>query len=85
MTIHKEGYKTIALCAIIFAAINLVSFYVISIHVAALSWVIFFVTLALLLFMISFFRVPTRVPSINEKYIVCFFIGCYNYLYRMPE
>jgi len=71
MTIHKEGYKTIALCAIIFAAINLVSFYVISIHVAALSWVIFFVTLALLLFMISFFRVPTRVPSINEKYIVC--------------
>ena len=71
MTIHKEGYKTIALCAIIFAAINLVSFYVISIHVPALSWVIFFVTLALLLFMISFFRVPARVPSINEKYIVC--------------
>jgi phosphatidylserine decarboxylase len=71
MTIHKEGYKTIALCAIIFAAINLVSFYVISIHIPALSWVIFFVTLALLLFMISFFRVPTRVPSINEKYIVC--------------
>ena len=71
MTIHKEGYKTIALCAIIFAAINLVSFYVISIHVPALSWVIFFITLALLLFMISFFRVPARVPSINEKYIVC--------------
>ena len=30
MTIHKEGYKTIALCAIIFAAINLISFYFIS-------------------------------------------------------
>src|ERR1700733_1604625 len=30
MTIHKEGYKTIAVCAIIFAAINLISFYFIS-------------------------------------------------------
>ena len=30
MTIHKEGYKTIAVCAIIFAAINLASFYAIS-------------------------------------------------------
>ncbi len=29
------------------------------------------VTLALFLFIISFFRVPSRVLSINEKYIVC--------------
>ena len=36
-----------------------------------LSWVIFIFTLALLLFIISFFRVPARIPSINEKYIVC--------------
>jgi phosphatidylserine decarboxylase len=71
MTIHKEGYKTIALCAIIFAAVNLASFYFISFHLPALSWVIFFISLALLLFIISFFRVPARVPSVNEKYIVC--------------
>src|SRR5450432_1209693 len=71
MTIHKEGYKTIALCAIIFAAINLASFYAISIHLAWLSWAIFFISLAFLLFIISFFRVPSRIPSINEKYIVC--------------
>src|ERR1700688_2832664 len=71
MTIHKEGYKTIALCAILFAAINLVSFYFISFHLPALAWVIFLISLALLLFVISFFRVPERVPSINEKCIVC--------------
>jgi phosphatidylserine decarboxylase len=71
MTIHKEGYRTIALCAIIFAAINLASFYSISFKMPALSWLIFFITLALLLFMISFFRVPARVLSLNEKYIVC--------------
>jgi phosphatidylserine decarboxylase len=71
MTIHKEGYKTIAFCALFFAAVNLASFYFISINSPALSWVILFVTLAFLLFIISFFRVPARVASINENYIVC--------------
>ena len=71
MTIHKEGYKTIALCAIIFAAINLISFYAISFQLPALSWVILLVTLSLFLFIISFFRVPSRVLSINENYVVC--------------
>jgi phosphatidylserine decarboxylase len=71
MTIHKEGYRTIALCAIIFAGINLASFYFISFHLPALSWIIFLISLFLLLFIISFFRVPARIASINEKYIVC--------------
>ena len=71
MTIHKEGYKTIAVCAIIFAAINLISFYAISFHLPALSWAILILTLGLFLFIISFFRVPARDLSINEKYIVC--------------
>jgi phosphatidylserine decarboxylase len=70
MTIHKEGYKTIALCTLLFAAINLISFYFISFNLPGLSWVIFIISMALLLFIISFFRVPARVPSINEKYIV---------------
>ncbi len=71
MTIHKEGYRTIAMCTIIVAVLNLGSFYFISMHLPWLSWVIFFVSLAFLLFMISFFRVPSRIPSIDEKYIVC--------------
>ncbi len=71
MTIHKEGYKTIAICAIIFAAINLISFYFISYHLPGLSWFIFIVSLAFLLFIISFFRVPARTPTINEQYVVC--------------
>jgi phosphatidylserine decarboxylase len=71
MTIHKEGYRTIAVCAIIVTAINLASFYFISFNMPVVSWIIFFITLAFLLFIISFFRVPSRVPSINEKYIVC--------------
>jgi phosphatidylserine decarboxylase len=71
MTIHKEGYKTIAVCAIIFAAINLISFYFISYHLPGLSWFIFIISLALLLFIISFFRVPARTSTINEQFVVC--------------
>src|ERR1700712_5437259 len=71
MIIHKEGYRTIAVCTIVFAVINIASFYFISYHSPALTWFIFFATLALLLFLISFFRVPSRIHSIDEKHIVC--------------
>src|SRR5689334_5915260 len=60
MTIHKEGYKSILISAILFAVINLVSFYFISFSLAWLSWLIFILTLGLVLFIISFFRVPNR-------------------------
>lgn len=71
MTIHKEGYKSILISAILFAVINLVSFYFISFHLAWLSWVIFFLTLVLLLFIISFFRVPRRQLMLGSNLVVC--------------
>lgn len=71
MTIHREGYKTIAYSTIAFAAINLLSFYFISFHIPWLSWVIFIATLALLLFLISFFRVPNRKLTTGDNLIVC--------------
>jgi phosphatidylserine decarboxylase len=71
MTIHKEGHKTIAVSAFVFALINLVSFYFISFHQPWLSWIIFIITLGLLLFLISFFRVPNRKLTIDENAVVC--------------
>ncbi len=71
MTIHKEGHKTIAVSAFIFALINLVSFYFISFHQPWLSWIIFIITLGLLLFLISFFRVPSRKLTIDDNAVVC--------------
>src|SRR6185312_11178362 len=71
MTIHKEGYKTIAISTILFAALNLASFYFISFYQPWLSWLIFILSAAFLLFIISFFRVPSRKPTLNENYIVC--------------
>ena len=70
MTIHKEGYKTIAVSTILFGIINLLSFYFLSSSVPFLSWVIFIGTLGLLLFMISFFRIPKRVHTVQEDAII---------------
>ena len=71
MTIHREGYKTIAIGALAFALINLCSFYFISAHEAWLSGLIFLVTLGLLLFLISFFRVPSRRLSTGDNLVIC--------------
>ncbi|HKH60249.1 MAG TPA: phosphatidylserine decarboxylase family protein [Flavitalea sp.] len=70
MTIHKEGYKTILISAMIFAVVNLASFYYLSFYYPWLSWFIFIATLVLLLFIISFFRVPKRNVSLDEKIVV---------------
>ena len=71
MTIHREGYKSIALGVFIFALINLPSFYFISADELWLSALIFLVTLFLLLFLISFFRVPKRQLKLDDNLIVC--------------
>jgi len=70
MTIHREGYKTIAISVFIFVCINLASFYFISFYQPWLSWIIFFLSLALLLFLISFFRVPNRKLTMDDRFIV---------------
>ena len=70
MTIHKEGYKSILISAIIFAVINLASFYFISFHFAWVSWLVFIITLGLLLFMISFFRVPNRHLTTGNNMVI---------------
>lgn len=71
MTIHREGYPTIAISALAFAVINLLSFYFISAHIPWLSIVIFVLTFGVWLFLISFFRVPNRKLTTGEDYIVC--------------
>jgi phosphatidylserine decarboxylase len=71
MTIHKEGYKSILISAILFAVINLVSFNLISGYMAWLTWLIFIATLVLFLFIISFFRIPGRQLTTGGDLIVC--------------
>lgn len=71
MTIHKEGYKSILITAVLFALINLASFNWLSFNWPIISWIIFVVTLGLLLFIISFFRVPNRVLTKGDNLVIC--------------
>jgi len=70
MTIHKEGYQTIAICGFLFVVINLLSFSFLSYYVPWLNWIVFGATLFLFLFIISFFRVPRRTLTIDQNAIV---------------
>ncbi|HUZ59598.1 MAG TPA: phosphatidylserine decarboxylase family protein [Hanamia sp.] len=71
MNIHKEGYKTIALCTLIFGAINIIFFYFFSASMPLVSWIVFGVTLVVLLFIISFFRSPKRNCTIAHHQVIC--------------
>jgi phosphatidylserine decarboxylase len=70
MTIHKEGFKIIAWSTIIFGVINILSFYFISFASPTVSWLIFLLTLGLLVFVISFFRIPKRVLTLQEDSVI---------------
>ena len=71
MTIHREGYKTIAVTAFLFGLFNMISFSFLSSHFPFLAIALFVITLGLFLFIISFFRIPNRVHTINEEQIIC--------------
>ncbi len=71
MTIHREGYKTIALSAFLFGLLNMISFTFISSRFPFLAIALFVITLGLFLFIISFFRIPNRVHTINDEQIIC--------------
>ena len=70
MTIHREGYKTIAVATLIFGAINLSVFWFFSASLMWLCTALFIITLLLLLFLISFFRIPNRVLTIDENAVI---------------
>jgi phosphatidylserine decarboxylase len=71
MTIHKEGYQSIGIGALIFGALNLISFTFLSASTPWLALVIFILTLGVFLFLVSFFRIPNRTFTINADQIIC--------------
>ncbi len=71
MTIHREGYRTIAISAFLFGLINMISFSFLSSHLPWLAIALFIATLGLFLFLVSFFRIPNRVHTINDNQIIC--------------
>jgi phosphatidylserine decarboxylase len=70
MRIHKEGYKPIAIAAIIFAFLTLLSFRYISYYSGWLNWIIVIGLFGLLLFIISFFRIPNRKLTLDANKVI---------------
>ncbi len=70
MTIHREGYKTIAITTLIFGAANFAIFSFFSVGAPLFCWLFFVVTLIVLLFIVSFFRIPNRNLTIQDNAIV---------------
>jgi phosphatidylserine decarboxylase len=70
MIIHREGYKTIALSGIIYLVLCMLNFTFISYKYPVIAWILFVVTTALFLFLISFFRVPSRNMTMEENSII---------------
>ncbi len=71
MTIHREGYRTIAIGALIFGLLNLASFSFLSEAYPTLAIVIFVLTLFVFLFLVSFFRIPARTLTLSDNQIIC--------------
>lgn len=67
MTIHREGYQSISIAAVVFAIINLLVF--VFLGASIFSWIIFGATLVMFLFIVSFFRLPKRVTPENNHAI----------------
>jgi phosphatidylserine decarboxylase len=70
MKIHKEGLGTIIVSIVVVAIVNLLTLFLVSPRYPILGWIIFLATLILLLFILSFFRIPARTHTESEDSIV---------------
>jgi phosphatidylserine decarboxylase len=70
MTIHKEGFRTIGISAIILVLFNLANFSILSSTLPIISWILFLATFGIFIFLISFFRIPNRNLTIDFQSIV---------------
>lgn len=70
MTVHREGYKSIALAIIIFIGLNMMFFWLFGASFLWLCIAFFMMTLGLVLFVVSFFRIPSRKLTISNGQII---------------
>lgn len=70
MTIHKEGYTTIALSILFIFILNAIIDYNFA-DIAWLRWLTYIVSLALFLIVLQFFRNPKRSFTAGDQLIIC--------------
>ncbi len=70
MTIHKEGYTSIALCVLFIAVINaLIQFYYPEAN--TLRWVVYILSALLFFIILQFFRSPVLTLNAEETQVLC--------------
>jgi phosphatidylserine decarboxylase len=70
MRLHKEGFRTITISTIIAAVIILVTLFLVMPSYPIVGWLITMGILGLLIFILSFFRIPTRYHTEDADVIV---------------
>src|SRR5690606_28927260 len=70
MTIHKEGYTSIALCILFIFVTNAIIHYYIP-DVTWFVWLWYIVSAFLFIIILQFFRSPTVKYTLNEQQIIC--------------
>jgi phosphatidylserine decarboxylase len=70
MRIHKEGLATILISVIVVSVVNLVTLFLLMPRYPVLGWIIMIGMVGLLLFILSFFRIPKRTHAAGEDLIV---------------
>ena len=70
MTIHREGYKSIAVATLLFGALNLLLFWFLGASLLWLCAFVFIVSFVFLLLIVSFFRIPSRKLTINGNQVI---------------
>ncbi|HUS02212.1 MAG TPA: phosphatidylserine decarboxylase family protein [Chitinophagaceae bacterium] len=71
MKIHKEGYRTIIITAILLGLINTSFFYYLGEIMPLTGWIIIIASILIFLFIVSFFRSPKRKFTISHPQIIC--------------
>lgn len=70
MTIHKEGYTSIALCVLFIFVVNaIIQFYYPDAH--TLKWIVYILSFALFIIILQFFRSPHFHVNIDETQVLC--------------
>lgn len=70
MTIHKEGYKTIAIIALVCLVLGDVTLNYVAPLSTVVAWIIYIILFGFWLFIVSFFRIPSRTFNYNEDAVV---------------
>ncbi len=70
MTIHKEGYSSIALCILFIFVLNAIVHYLLP-DTTWLHWIIYIFSFSLFVIILQFFRSPHILVQKNDEQVIC--------------